>query len=280
MDQIDGVPTNEAEADALLADIESPSAESQGQAAPEPAQPQPAAEEFKFTAGGKEVKATREQLIRWATMGYDAPNRIGALNKEVESWKAKEAALNEIKSKYGEIDEYARQNPQWLQHVQEEYNKRGGVGQSPIVEQLQKQVQELVQFQKTVQQERQVEIERNEDKAYLEEFDSVKKKYPDIDFETPDESGKSLEAKVLEYAMANRIQKFTTAFRDFYHDELMNKSTAKAKEQVVADRQKSAKSGILGVSSTPQKGLKPASSVKSKSYGDLAAEALAEYGVS
>jgi hypothetical protein len=276
------MPENEEQADELLSQIEEPSGNAV-EAAPAPAP----VDEFSFTVGGKEIKANREKIIKWAQMGYDAPTRIGALSKEVETYKQQQARLqSEYEAKYGEIDKFVRQDPKgqdFWKHVQESWQKRDQLindQTNPLastVNELKQQVSELFQYKTQIEQQQQQVHAAREDEAYMKESGSIRAKYPQIDFDTPDETGKSLEYKVLEYATQNGITKFTTAFRDFYHDELVKISAEQAKESVAKDKQKNTKLGILGITNAPTK--RSSDDVKGKSYNDLVREALEENGI-
>lgn len=270
---------NEDDADALLSDIEKPTDETADQVT-EPEAKQ-TIQEYALTIGGKEIKAPIEKVLKWASMGYDAPNKIGELNKALEGYKSKETQFKELEDKYGVVDKYVRENPQWWEHVQSQYQQLQQQQQAqpanPLIDQMAKRLESIEGLASTLQQEREAERAKQDDAKYMEEFESIKKQYPKIDLSTPDENGKSLEYKVLEYAQSNGIRKFTTAFRDFYHDELLKMSSEEAKEKVVNDKQSKSRLGILGVSSTPTK--KISDSVKGKSYADLEREALQELGI-
>jgi chromosome segregation ATPase len=275
-EEIDSTEIND-DVDAILAEEEAREGGGAPDAAAAPAPAQPVAvEDYTFNHGGKEIKATRDQIMKWAQMGYDAPNRLGEMNKKIQEWQQKEATLKELETKYGEVDKYARENPQWLQHVMAEYQKARSNGQpaDPRLEQLSKEVTDLRQFKNQLEQDRQAEIAKQEDGALDEEISSIKKQYPKIDFVTPDQTGKSLEYKVLEYATANGIRNFKTAFRDFYHDELVNMRAAEAKESVAKNLQQKSRLGIQSVKTAPT--TQGRSSVKGKSYNDLEMEAMNE----
>ena len=111
---------------------------------------------------------------------------------------------------------------------------------------LKQQVQELAQYKNAV-------VERQEDQAYIGELESIKKQYPKIDLATPDETGKSLEYKILEHAQQNGIKKFSIAFKDYMHDELLKLKEEEAKEKLIKDKNAKSKLGILDVSTTPTK---------------------------
>lgn len=275
---------NDIDVDSLLSDIEAPNDESQTEPGAKPHQDtatQQAIQEHALLVGGKEIKAPIDKILKWAQQGYDAPNRIGELNKSLESYKSKEQQFKEWQDKYGPVDEYVRQNPDFWNHVTQSYQQQLQQSQQnplhPVVEQLTKRLEGLEGIATTAQQRWQAETAMKEDSQYMEELGTIQKQYQNIDLSTPDESGKSLEFKVLEYANQNGIKKFTTAFRDFYHDELVKRAAEEAKEKVISDKQSKTKLGILGISATPTK--RHSDSVKGKSYNDLTNEALAELGI-
>lgn len=274
---------SEEQADELLASIEEPKDESsvepgaKPQAETSPAE-QAAIDEFALTVGGKEIKAKRDQVLKWAQMGYDAPNRIGELNKKLEAYAQKEAQLKELEEKFGPVDKYVRENPQFWDLVQNQYQQQlSQVQANPQLNALMQKVGELESYKNEAEQRRQEFVRAQEDQAYQSELENLKKMYPKIDLHSPDESGKSLEYKVLEYARDNGIKKLTTAFKDFYFDELVKLKEEEAKEKVVQDKQSKSKLGILGISPTPTKRV--SSDVKGKSYNDLEREALEELGI-
>lgn len=286
------VPTNEDEVDALLGSIEEPSDSASTDPGADDAKQSAAAQDFAFTVGGKEVKVDlnkdREKLIRWAQQGYEAPNKLGELNKQLQAWTAKEQAwktqeakVKEYQDKYEGVDKYIRENPQWWSTVQAEFQKAqsGAQGQAvdPRFDTLKQEIDGLKQVAQTYQERVQQQQMQQEDAKYIEEFNTVQKQYPKIDFVSPDETGRNLEYKVLEYAQEKGIREFTAAFKAFHHDELVKLAQEEAKQKVISDKQSKTKLGILGISSTPTP--RKTDSVRGKSYNDLAGEALEELGL-
>lgn len=233
----------------------------------------------------KEIKLDwmkdREKIQKWAEMGYDAPNKIGSLSKELEKWKAKENQFKEIDSKYGEIDGYVRQNPKFWDHVIQTYQQREQAltdQSNPIAQTLTQLEQKLENALKYIDEDKQLKTtakEREEDTFYQSELENIKKSYPKIDFHTPDESGNSLERKVLLHAQQHGIPKFTTAFRDFYHDELRKLYEEEGKERVSKQAQKNTKLGLLGISEAPI--TRRSSDIRGKSYSDIERQINEEY---
>lgn len=275
----------EEQADAVLEAIERPSHDQIQETQP---QTQPMTQdEWELTVGGKPIKAKREQVMQWAQQGYTAPGKISALTKELESmkqrWAETEPKWKEAESKYGPIDEYVRQNPDFWDHVVQAYQQRQQGLQdpsnplAPVVNDLRTQLQDLIQFKNQMMEERQKTQVQQQDQAYLSTLSEVKKIYPDIDFDTPDEEGKSLEYRVLEYGVKEGIQNFKTAFRDYYHDELVKRAEAKAKENLVKSKQKQTQLGILGIAPQPSRRAQP--DLSKMSYDQIAEMAKEELGI-
>lgn len=278
----------EESADELLASIEEPRQDlmeqqnESGQQQTQQQAQQQAIQEYAIKYGGKEIKAPIEKILRWAEQGYEAPQKIGELNKQLESWKTKEQQLKEIESRYKTVDDYVKQNPDWWKFVQSQYeNQIGQAQQNPnnqYINELKSEFEKQKSVLDTLMKEREESRIKQEDEAYNKGFEELKKQYPKVDFNSVDEAGKSLEYRVLEYANQNGINNFTTAFKDYYFDELVKIKETEAKEKLIKDKQANTKLGILNVSSTPTP-KRISDNVKGKSYGDLEREALAELGI-
>lgn len=269
---------NEQDADALLESIGEPE-NTDIQEKPIAAAPTP--QEYSIKIDGREIKAPLDKILTWASQGYGAPNKIGELNKQIHEWKTKESQLNEIKERYGVVDEYVKTNPDWWSYVMSEYQKKQGQGVdasgAPVIQEIKQQVSEMKSYIDQLEKQKLEHKEQEDMKAYEGELETLKKQYKSIDFDTPDSEGKSLEWKILNHAQERGIKYLTTAFRDFYHDELMKIKEEEAKEKLAKDKTLKSKTGILGISSVPAK--KTTESVKGKSYKDLEREALQELGI-
>lgn len=278
---------SEQDADHLLDSINQPAPDLMEQPpAVEPAQADPTpqqVQEYEFQHNGKVVKAPVDKILKWASQGYDAPNKIGELNKQVEEWKTKEAILKEMESKYGEVDQFVRKNPEWFDYVQKQYQQQLQQKNSdPLYEtvnSLKSEIDNLKQYKDQVEQERLQANIKQEDEVYMKQLGQIKEKYPTVDFDSIDPAtGKNLEYKVLEFAQSEGIKNFETAFKSFYHDELVKIAAESAKEKLAKDKIANSKLGILGISSTPiTRGGND--SVRGKSYKDLELEALRELGI-
>ncbi len=247
--------------------------------------------EDSFTANGKPVKGTREQILQWASMGYNYPQKAQELNLKQQEWQRQqqetEAKWKENEQKwapYQEVDKYASANPDWWSQVQSAYKEKlQGAQSNPEIAQLKNELAELKAFRDEYKTEKETVKTQEHDKALSSDIESIRKQYTNIDFDTPDTEGVNLEMKVLKHAMemgldGSKPGHFKAAFRDYYHDDLVNRAREEAKSTATKDIQKRSKLGILGESSKPTKGLKGAEGVKNKSYEQLAQEALDEIG--
>lgn len=249
-----------------------------------PAPQAPTPQEYTLKVNGKEIKAPIEKLMTWAQQGYDYPQRMQEVNKKLQTYEeqAKQwqtwKELEQKWSPYKEVDEYAQKNPQWWSEIQKAYQERSQTENplAPEIQSLKQQLEDLKQFKEQLSSEKQQERIRQEDEQLSREVESIRKQFPNLDFDTPNDDGKSLEMQVLEHAQRNGLQSFKVAFRDFYHDQLVTRAREEGKELASKEVQKRTKLGILGESPKPVRAIREAQNIKSKSYDDLAREALEE----
>lgn len=234
----------------------------------------------KFVVNGKEIHATKEQLIKWAQMGYDAPNKIGEYNKKFQEFEQKYKP-------YLDIDEYAKQNPQWWEQVQQGFAQREAMAQkldpnNPLAQeltQLKSQLNEFGQFKNKIIEERTLAQYKQEDDALETEIKSIQEKFSDLDWKTANEQGHNLERQILTYATQRGIGNFQDAFRAYYFDKALSRAEERGKETVGKAIQKQVKAGIIGKSPTPNAQIKARTNFKDVSYEDLLSEAKQELGI-
>jgi hypothetical protein len=292
------IDENPIDVDQLLSEVEKPADErpmSASESADDrPVEQAPQASEWKgddwaFDWNGKKiVPDSRDKAMQWQSLGYNYSQRVSELNKT----HAQRMAEIEEKAKsyqgfdrYGEVDRYAKENPDWWQHVQSAYQSRGTQQinpelqpvLNPLLERLQATESVLSQWQQDKQRQ---EIEQ-QDKALDADIQSTREAYPTIDLDAVDPAtGETLELRVLKHARELGTQNFKTAFRDYFHDKLIEMAKTQALETAAKEKQDMAKKGILGRSPTPTKGINPATNFRQKSYDQLTQEALAELGIS
>ncbi len=285
----------EINVDQLLAEVEAPSApraESAPEAAAETPAPEAAAPEWngtdwEFDWNGKKVAPdSRDKAKTWMAQGYNYSQRMGELNK---THAQRLAEIEEIKQKYSgydrykAVDEYARQNPQWWEHVEKSFGTREKPQVDPSLEPVLNPILERLQQTESVlsqwQQEKQQQELQRQDQSLDTEIEEIRKSHPNIDLTSVDPaSGETLELRVLKHANQIGTNSFKAAFRDYFYDQLIELEKSKALESVAKEKQAHAQKGILGRTPAPVKGIQPAQNHRNKSYDELVREGLAEFG--
>lgn len=286
------------DADAVLSQVEStgsseramasePSeAATQSEAPKQQSQAQSAAE-LAFTWNGKQIKAPLNdpRVTQWVSQGYDYAQKMQAFRQQQSEFEQKQRLISDLESKYKPLEEYYSKNPDRWAYINEQYEalQNGLDPADPVSQKLQSILEsKLKPYDQFIQQLQARELQhqqQTEDQALDTEIQSIRDNYKDLDWGSVDAEGKNLEYRVLEHANKIGTTSFRAAFRDFYHDQLVKLSEEKAKESVVKERQKQTKLGLLGQSSTPKKGVTHAEDIKNKSYDDLIAEAIEEFGL-
>lgn len=254
------------------------------EAAPEiPQTPQ----EYEFESEGRKYKGDIEKLKRWAQQGVSAPNRIGQMAKELDSFKAKSQQFEQYEKTYKPIDEWAKQNPdKWQSLFQSWQQAQYGAqapqpGQAQAFQQLPPEVIQKLQAHEQkfsqLEQKEQVQRERAADQGLDGEIESIRKQFSNVDFNAPDASGNSLEYQILEHATKNGIPSFRAAFRDYCFDQI--KSISESNGRGAAAIPSKTKAGLLGKNPTPSRtGLNP--DLKNRNYDQIHEFILTEMGLS
>lgn len=241
-------------------------------------------DQFEFSHGGKTVKGTREQILKWAQQGYDYPQRAQKLNQERAKWDQEKQQWESQWGVYREIDNFAKQNKDWWDTVQRSFQTRGQAptppngqipanGHDPYAPKFQLLEQKLSQLEPLVQQfvekERTLH-EKTEDDKLDQEIQTMQSAHSDLDWNTLDENGKSLETRVLEHAQKSGISTFRAAFRDLLHDELVSKAQSLGKIAVAKGIQNRTKLGVLGTTPTPGRKMpQQTRDIRKTSYEEL-----------
>jgi hypothetical protein len=236
-------------------------------------------QEWEFEVGGKKVvPESRDHITTWMKQGYNYSQRMGELNKthaqrmaEAES-AFKKAQETESRFKpYSEIDQYAKQNPDWWSFVEQSWQQRAQQSQldpnlERIINPLKEELGSIKEFVGTLQEREALEAEaraaeaaQKEDQALDQEIGEIRKQHPNIDLNALDpETGKTLEWRVLKHAQENGIKSFKTAYRDLLHERLIEDAKANGRQAIAKDKETQIKKGILGQTKVPTKDLKPA----------------------
>lgn len=250
MDQV-----NDTEIDKLYQEAEGvagPTADIPMQAAAEPVIP-----EIEFTAGGKAIKTKFDdpKLKTWLSAGYDAPNQIGQLNQKLKANEEQLKKYADYETKYApykQVDEWALKNPDQWKTIEQLWKEKTTAAHNPdgTVAQLPPEIIQTIDQLKADREERLIrekeESRKTADSNLDREIESIKAAWPNLDFDSKPEGGKSLLAKVLDHGAKNNLPSFATAFKDYYFDEAVKAGQEKGKEQVTKTIQKNSRLGLLG----------------------------------
>lgn len=250
---------------------------------------QKAAEEFyEFQHSGKNIKATREQLINWAKMGIDYPQKAQSLNQkysqQVAQWNQEREQWEKKWGSYRQVDEWATKNPDQWKALEQSWQQRAQTHQgtqpndpyASKIQDLEKKLNSTETFIQQQQERQKAEKAQQEDQILSQEIQGIRDQFKDLPWDNADEEGKSLEVKILEHAQKNGIQNFKTAFRDYCHDMLIERERAQAKQSVAKGIQNKTKMGILSESSSPKRSLSAPKNIREQSYEDLMRDGLEE----
>lgn len=227
-------------------------------------------QEFEFVHNGKPIKAPLSQIIKWAQQGYDYPQKMAEFNKHRESIQA-------LESSYKPIDEWVRANPDKWEKLQAVIqSEKEGYGDLPADHPILQKLNQYDQFINEVKTERETAKTKQEDQELDQEVQSIREKYKDLDWATVDDSGRTREQRVYAHAVENNIRKFKTAFLDLYHEDLLTAAETRAKEQLAANKERQAKSGLLPNKAAPATLSAPKTNGKHYPTTD---EILAEMGI-
>lgn len=248
--------------------------------------------EVEFTWNGKPVKASWDKAKLWAQQGYNYSQQQAAFKKQQAAWEAsvkeKEAKFNP----YMEVDELAKKHPeQWafiqkqLQNLkqnpqsfgQEQPNAANDAIRAQILDAIEKRLAPIEDHYKSSTQRDQELTQKTHDDQLDSEIQSIREKYPTLDWDTYDENGMNLEKRVIDHAIKNGISNFRAAFRDYNYDSLTKFEADRAKEMMAKETQKRTKLGLLGTSSTPKANSQ--GTIKPKDYNEAASMAMEELGI-
>jgi hypothetical protein len=252
---------------------------------------------IKYRASNRDLEEPLSVIIQRAQRGYDYAQLVNEHKQRETSLTQKEQQLKDLESKWKPYDEFANTNPEWADHVRNAWENRFGFQStnsqlspsanqqsSALPPEIAKELNDLKSFRDEFMREKALKQEAEEQKALHSEIEKVKSSYADIDFGYSDPAtGKTLEMQVLEHGINKGINNFEAAFRDYYHQQLIDRAVMKSKEQLVKDQQQRTKTGFVTEgqanmmqSSQPQSG---SGSLRNRSYADLIGQGWKDLGV-
>lgn len=282
----------EINVDQLLSEIEGKSTNRNMQAPPEktaaPAvEAKPAAPQlFEYNANGQTIKEPLDMVLRRASMGYDYAQKMEQFNKTQTEASELRSRVEQL-ARFEEFDKYAKENPAWMDHVNNQWNSRQQLNvdpNDPVASKLtefESKLGKVDEVLKAFQDQKHATEQAQADSKFEQQLESIRKTHPDLDMKAVDESGKTLEYRFLEFAVEHKLDNapMDVVFKAFYHDKLTAQAEERARQKMQAELVKNKREGILGRSPTPANKLTPTSNVRNKSYEDIMKETLAELGI-
>jgi len=236
----------EVDVDSLLEGIESEGVETPVEVeAQVVSAPVEAPIEHEFVHNGKQIRASIDQLKKWAQQGYDYPQKMAEINRQ------RELASN-LESSYKPIDDWVKANPDRFEELQSLIHaKKEGYSDLPSDHPLLQKINQFESFANEIKSEREAEKNKRDDQALDAEIQSIRERFKDLDWATADADGRTREQLVVNHANKSGLTTFKAAFLDLYHDDLLKAAEARGKEQVVADKQRQLKTGLLSTKKAP-----------------------------
>lgn len=247
---------------------------------------------YEYQARGKTISEDIDTILKRASMGYDYAQSMADLKKRDAELNDRLSKAEQIEQKWKPYDDYANQNPDWADRVNRAYEERFSSPQSTEIQgqaqgqdfsqanlppEVSQKLNQIDQFMQSFEQTQQMQAKAEEDSKLASEINSVREAYKDIDFgHTDPTTGKSLEFQVLEHASLHGINSFQAAFRDYYHDQLLESAKTSAKENAAKEIQERNKSGFLG---NVQPSNKATPSHKNMNYDQLMEAAKTEFNL-
>ncbi len=214
----------------------------------------PVQDVFKFDYKGKPVETQdRDKVLKWAQQGYGYAQDMAAFKNERQNFDEQRQAFEP----YKQIDEYAKNNPDWWSHVESQYKAKMQPKMDDLppeiksfIEPLVKDYGEVKNFINEWHAGKLAEQAREADTKLEQNIRSLSKQF-NVDFAVKDTSGQTLESAVGKFAEANGYPDFKSAFLVYYHDNLTQMAEARGREAVMAERKRQKDLGLLSTSSAP-----------------------------
>jgi hypothetical protein len=284
--------------DALVQEAYAPEApmEANGEGGLEDAQPQLDAVEEPSSSGGesgfkqvlkhkgKEVVIDDEQKYSMlAHKGYDYEQKMHQFKVDRKLYEKERSEREAQYKELEQINNYAKENPAFEQLIQREWAKIQAGGQIEVAPEDRVQVLEsrlnqvldkLENQGKDLETRRVAEMEAKQEMA----IESYKEKHSDFDWDKKDESGATLEDRIMQQMIDKEVKDFQIMADFVLKNEQIARKTLEAKESVAKDIQKANKLGLGKVTKKSQLGVKKSEDIGNKSYDDLVGESLRELG--
>ena len=222
------------------------------------------------TDNGKDVEEDLATILQRASGGYHFAQRMNEYKQLMAEYDTKHKPLIEqttqLQEKYGKFEEYAKENPEWYDHWSNAYENRHNLGtqsgeiqndeqtniQAMLKDMLSQELGPVKEFMTSQQQAVSQQQVTEQDRELSDAVNKTREQFSNIDFDKTDPAtGKSLEYETLEFMHKTGIADFNTAFKAFYHDNIVKMQVENARDSQVKADQELKKNGILGIKTTP-----------------------------
>ena len=247
-----------------------------------------AAEQFRkeMVVNGQKIEVTDpSKYDQWAQQGYSYSQNMASLNEQKAELERQRQETEQRLNAYKDVDTYARENPEWWNHVEERWQGRQLHKMAPEVQEAIKpfmsEFVEMKNFMNEFQKEK-IETEaRSQDEALQNQIVDLGKQFPEVNFGAVDANGQSLELQILNHAANNGIPTFRAAFYDYYQGNLQKLYETRGRSAVEKDLAERKKAGILSTSQVPAKSpqIQPLQNSRKKTWADVAKEAARDLGL-
>lgn len=263
---------------------EAPGSESQ---VTPPVSQAPQFKEYEFSHRGQaiKIKDNDPRFTQFLSQGHDYAQNVQTMKAEREKWEQSKSEWEKTWSPYKEVDAYAKENPDWWNHVDQSFKQKLSSQEGvpdPVkqyfdqkLEPIAKDIPLMKQFLQEMQTAKLEKQQADEDAKLAESVKSIQARYPDLDFKAKDETGVSLENRVLKHGIDNGFPTFRAAFLDYFHDSLEKQAEARGKEAIMKEINQRKKLGLLDDDQAPSKTIN-FSQGKPRSWNDpqLSSEAI------
>jgi hypothetical protein len=233
---------------------------------------------------GKEIGLDDDAYQNYAQKGYDYDKKMHDFRVERKLFAKEREQFEERFKELEQINEFAKSNPQFEQLIQQEWARVQSGEQRNLEPQDQMQILQHQVTQLQAQLAKQTESAESRRAAEMEAtqegaIGQFKEEHPFLDWETKDEQGFTLEDRVGNAMLDQGVRDFGVMAKAMLMDKIIAHKTMAGKEQAAKKIQEGHRLGLGKVTKESQAKVKPAEDIRNKSYGDLAAEAIAEFSI-
>lgn len=231
------------------------------------------------------IPQSKDELIKWAQLGYNNDLRMKTLDKRESTMVEREKSLEQIKA----LSEAFDQRPDFKQSVLGIYQKLMNGEQAAAEQQADNMpddqqaviapyLEKISSLEQKLQgiEGRFSEIDNSKaDEAVKSEIDQLKKEHTGEDWDTPDsQTEKTLLREVLEHASKNGFHSLEAAYRDLRWETAMANAKAEALKGADSAAQAAQRAGIVGKGGQGMPSAPKQVNVRNASYSDLSQLAM------